>query len=272
SPDRKALWEYWANLVRESIRLGFGGFRCDAAYKVPAELWRFLIEAARDVDPGVRFFAETLGAPVEDVLALRQAGFDFIFNSTKWWNFSDRWAIEQHERFRGVAPSISFPETHDTPRLAAESGGSEAVQRQRYAFAAAFSAGVMMPVGYEFGFRRQVNVVETMPSDWERRAFDLRPFIARVNRLKLRHPLLQGEGHLRAPDGLGGAVLLLERRVGEGSPPGWILVNPDATHERRVALRRDPFSAAGDYRLHRVCLDDAPEGGEPVPGELVLRP
>ena len=69
---------------------------------------------------------------------------------------------------RRVAPSISFPESHDTARLAAETGGDEAVQRQRYAFAAAFSAGVMMPIGYEFGFRRQVNVVETMPSDWER--------------------------------------------------------------------------------------------------------
>jgi len=270
SPDRKALWEYWANLVRESIRLGFGGFRCDAAYKVPAELWRFLIEAARDVDPGVRFFAETLGAPVEDVLALRQAGFDFIFNSTKWWNFSDRWAIEQHERFRGVAPSISFPETHDTPRLAAESGGSEAVQRQRYAFAAGFSAGVMMPVGYEFGFRRQVNVVHTMPSDWEVPRFDLRSFIARVNRLKLSTPALQGEPALRTPWGLIGDVLLLERTVeGAGQEPltAWILVNKrvDAEFDVRLADVAGP-----SHRLHRVCRDDGPTEGEALPESVHL--
>jgi starch synthase (maltosyl-transferring) len=80
--DREGLWEYWAELVRDSIRLGFQGFRCDAAYKVPADLWRHLIEAARSVDPAVEFFAETLGAPLEDVLALREAGFDYIFIST----------------------------------------------------------------------------------------------------------------------------------------------------------------------------------------------
>src|SRR5690606_16198673 len=61
SPDRAALWDYWAELVRDSLELGFGGFRCDAAYKVPAALWRHLIEVAKEVDPEAQFFAETLG-------------------------------------------------------------------------------------------------------------------------------------------------------------------------------------------------------------------
>ena len=270
APDRQALWDYWADLVRDSIELGFGGFRCDAAYKVPAALWRFLVDAARQVDAGVQFFAETLGAPVEEVLALREAGFDYIFNSTKWWNFSDRWAMEQHERFRGVAPSISFPETHDTSRLAADTGGSEAIQRQRYAFAAALSAGVMLPLGYEFGFRKQVNVVHTMPSDWEVPAFDLRPFISRVNHLKLSTPALEGEGHLRTPWGLGGDVLLLERSLGgPGETPlvAWILLNKraDASFDVRVA---DVIGSGN--RLHRICRDDAPPDGEPLPEQVHL--
>ncbi len=270
STDRTALWSYWADLVRDSLEMGFGGFRCDAAYKVPAELWRHLVEAAREVDPGAQFFAETLGAPVEDVLALREAGFDYIFNSTKWWNFSDGWAIQQHERFRGVAPSIAFPETHDTTRLAADSDGSEAIQRQRYAFAAAVSAGVMLPLGYEFGFRKQVNVVQTMPSDWEVPTFDLRPFISRVNHLKLGAPALQGEGHLRTPWGLAGDVLLLERSLGQpGGTPlvAWILLNKrdDVGFDVRLA---DVIGSGN--RLHRVCRDDAPPEGEPVAEQVHL--
>lgn len=270
SPERDHLWAYWAQLVRDSIALGFRGFRCDAAYKVPSGLWRFLISEARKVDPETRFFAETLGAPLEQISALRDAGFDYIFNSSKWWNFHDSWAIEQHERFRSIAPSIAFPESHDTPRLAEESGGSEAVQRQRYAFAAAFSAGVMMPVGYEYGFRRPVNVVSTMPADWERRSYDLTGFIGRVNRLKLKHPTLQGEAALSTPWGLHGDVLLLERDTGTAAGGrGWVLVNKNPTRSFDVRLAD---GALHGTRLHRICRDGSPERGEPVPTHVDLQP
>ncbi|HEX6370316.1 MAG TPA: alpha-amylase family glycosyl hydrolase [Longimicrobium sp.] len=267
--DRRGLWEYWAQVVREAVELGFKGFRCDAAYKVPAELWSFLIREARAIDREVVFFAETLGAPVQDVVALKSAGFDYFFNSSKWWDLSQQWALDQHEKFGRIAPSIAFPESHDTPRMAEESGGREEVQRQRYALAAAFSAGVMMPVGYEFGFRKQVNVVSSMPTDWERRHWDLRAFVTRVNRLKLAHPLLQGEGHLRVVGDVYGDTLVLERTTDDGSARGWIVVNKVWAEPREVDFTRFVDDADG-YRLFRVCRDDAAEDGEPVPGTLMM--
>lgn len=267
SPDRKGLWDYWAALVRDSIALGFRGFRCDAAYKVPAALWRYLIVEARTVDPEVEFYAETLGAPPEQVLALREAGFDYIFNSSKWWDFRAPWALEQQVRFRGIAPSIAFPESHDTTRLAADSGGREAVQRQRYAFAAAFSAGVMMTLGYEYGFRRPVNVVHTMPADWERRSFDLTGFVRRVNELKLRVPVLQGEGELGAPWGLDGEILRLDRT--SNGERMMVLLNKSADRGFEVQL---PEGWGKGYRLHRVCRDEAPGEGERVPERAEMAP
>lgn len=267
--DREGLWKYWAQIVREAIDLGFKGFRCDAAYKVPAELWSYLIREARSIDREVVFFAETLGAPVEDVVQLKSAGFDFFFNSSKWWDFSAEWALVQHEAFGRIAPSIAFPETHDTPRMAEESGGREQVQRQRYALAAAFSAGVMMPVGYEFGFRKQVNVVESMPTDWERRHWDLRAFVARVNRLKLAHPLLHGEGHLRAVGGVHGDTLVLQRTTDDGAARGWIVINKVWDEPREMDFTRFVDDADG-YVLHRVCRDDASAEGEAVPQRLMM--
>jgi starch synthase (maltosyl-transferring) len=266
SADRDALWSYWADLVRDSLEYGFSGFRCDAAYMVPVQLWQKLIELARSIDPGVRFFAETLGAPSEDIVALRRAGFDFIFNSSKWWDFREPWALEQHEKFRDLAPSISFPETHDTTRLADDSDGNEAVQRQRYAFSAAFSAGLMMPIGYEFGFRRQVNVVETQPSDWETPSFDISEFVTRVNRLKLRHPLLRGEGVLREVGEPSGDVLLLERTQPEAGT-GWVAVNRST--DASTTLRLGAHPPAGT-RLFRICRDASPPDGEAVPEQLEL--
>jgi starch synthase (maltosyl-transferring) len=273
SPDRAGLWRYWEELVRRSLDLGFHGFRCDAAYKVPAELWQRLIGVARSVNPEAEFFAETLGAPTEAVRALKEAGFDYFFNSSKWWDFRERWALAQHEEFRHIAPSIAFPETHDTDRLAAETGGSEAVQQQRYAFAAAFSAGVMMPIGYEFGFRKRLNVVHTQPSDWERKSFDLTRFVTRVNRLKVRTPVLGGEGVLRAPFGLDGDVLILQRFSEKaGASPAWIVVNKRTEAAQGVELRRPPLGQLVGYRMVRPMVPASPDEGEPVPSGLELHP
>ena len=99
------------------------------------------------------------------------AGFDFLFNSAKWWDFRAPWLLEQYDLYRQVAPTVAFPESHDTERLAMELGDPEPPElerhyRLRYLFAAAFSSGVMMPMGYEYGCRTPLDVVGSRPGDW----------------------------------------------------------------------------------------------------------
>src|SRR5215211_140321 len=77
-PQRDEIVGYFEELVRHYVGLGFGGFRCDAAYKEPAEVWRRLVAAAKSVAPDTLFLAETLGAQVEEVEALADAGFDYF--------------------------------------------------------------------------------------------------------------------------------------------------------------------------------------------------
>jgi starch synthase (maltosyl-transferring) len=99
--------------------------------------------------------------------------------------------MEQYALTREVSPSISFPESHDTIRLCEELGGNLEGVKQRYLFSALFSAGVMMPIGFEFGFRKKLHVVETRPGDWEETGIDLTSFITSVNRVKSAHAVLQ---------------------------------------------------------------------------------
>ena len=115
---RPALVEYWVELVRHHLELGFKGFRCDAAYQVPVEVWQPIDATRRRSIPTCRFFAETLGCTPEQALALRAAGFDFLFNSAKWWDFRSPWLLEQYDLYRQIAPTVAFPESHDTERLA----------------------------------------------------------------------------------------------------------------------------------------------------------
>ena len=66
-------------------------------------------------------------------------------------------------------------------------------QKQHYLFSALFSAGVMIPVGFEYGFRHRLHVVNTRPSDWEQPNADLCEFITTVNAIKRQYTVFQEE-------------------------------------------------------------------------------
>jgi starch synthase (maltosyl-transferring) len=222
-PERAEITAFFTGVVRRYLGLGVRGFRCDAAYNVPGAVWSDVIAAARAVQPDAVFAAETLGCTLEQTGQLGDAGFDYLFNSSKWWDFRASWLLDQYESFRHIAPSIAFPESHDTPRLAAElatrtNAEIEAEYRFRYLFAAFFSSGVMMPMGYEYGFAKRLDVVATRPTDWEEPRFDLSAFVADVNAMKAALPVLNEEGAERlVAERDAGAVALLryaERSAG----------------------------------------------------------
>jgi starch synthase (maltosyl-transferring) len=41
------------------------------------------------------FVAETLGCSPEETRQTAEAGINAIFNSSKWWDFSSDWLLEQ---------------------------------------------------------------------------------------------------------------------------------------------------------------------------------
>lgn len=191
--DPEGLFRFFFSIIKSLTDLGIKGFRCDAAYQVPGNLWTRLISEIRKIHPETLFFAETLGCTADQTMETAKAGFDYIFNSSKWWDLNSRWCIEQYHMTREIAPSISFPETHDTLRLCEELDGNINGIKQRYLFSALFSAGVMMPIGFEFGFRKRLHVVETRPDDWENTDIDLTGFIKTVNEIKSRRTIFQEE-------------------------------------------------------------------------------
>lgn len=193
SGDAEGLYQYCLRVVEHLVGLGIEGFRCDAAYQVPRPFWHRLIREVKHRHPHTLFVAETLGCTADQTKDTARAGFDFVFNSSKYWNFHDWWLIEQYNLVRETAPSISFPESHDTPRLFTEFHGSLNAMKQHYLFSALFSAGVMLPIGFEYGFRKPLHVVKTSPNDWERDGTDLCAYITAVNRIKKSYSVFQEE-------------------------------------------------------------------------------
>lgn len=228
SADAEELYRYCREIVGYLLTLGFKGFRCDAAYQIPAGFWQRLIGDVKRAHPDVVFVAETLGCSPEQTCQTARAGFDAIFNSSKWWDFESPWLLDQYRLTRSVAPSISFAESHDTPRLFEESHGNVAAMEQRYLFSALFSAAVMMPMGFEFGFRKPLHVVDTKPTDWEHTDVDLTGFIGEVNHIKRTYPVFGEESLTELWDCSNPAVLLLwKEAISDGSRALFIL-NKDA--------------------------------------------
>lgn len=227
SADAEGLYRYCRKVVAYLIDLGFRGFRCDAAYQIPGAFWRRLIAEVKRDHPEVVFIAETLGCSADQTRQTAQAGFDAIFNSSKWWDFESPWLLEQYHLTRATAPSISFPESHDTPRLYAESHQNVDALKQRYLFSALFSASVMMPMGFEFGFRKPLHVVETKPSDWESTDVDLTAFIREVNHIKSHYQVFQEESVTEVWGHPNPAVLVLWKASVGSSCEALIILNKD---------------------------------------------
>jgi starch synthase (maltosyl-transferring) len=232
TPDPEGLFQFFFKVVNYLSELGFKGFRCDAAYQVPAGFWRRLIGETKAMHPEALFFAETLGCPVEDTMEMARAGFDYIFNSSIWWDFRGHWLMEQYQLTRQSALSVSFPESHDTLRLCEELQGNVEGLKQRYLFSALFSAGVMIPIGFEFGFRKRLAVVETRPEHWEDTDIDLTRYITRVNRIKDRFAIFKEEAPTQLISNGNPNILILWRGSTSTPEESLLILNKD-THNKQ---------------------------------------
>lgn len=250
---RRELTFYWHKLIAWLQELGADGFRCDAAYQVPAEVWGDLIADARQRRETF-FLAESLGCTVDQSIALAQAGFDFTFNSSKYWNFRDEWLLQQQHEYlvfvRDV-PSISFAESHDTPRLMADCSGNVEAVKQRLAFTACWSAGFMLTQGTEFGYRQKLHVVRTRPADREQTGVDLSPFITALLAVKKEYRVLHEDSFATVVPLIGsGNVLALRKVSRDRRQQALLLVNRDLGAHQRVCLHDSsaPFQRRGRVR------------------------
>jgi starch synthase (maltosyl-transferring) len=236
--DPEGLFNFFFSTIKFLIDFGVEGFRCDAAYQIPGHLWQRLIYETKQIHPEVLFFAETLGCTVDQTMETAKAGFAYIFNSSKWWDLTSRWCIEQYDMTREITPSVSFPETHDTVRLCEELKGNIDGIKQRYLFAAIFSAGVMMPIGFEFGFRKRLNVVNTRPEHWEQTTIDLTDFIKKVNQLKETYTIFQEECPTEMFNIDNPNVLALWKASVHSKDEALIFINRDIRTKQRFTVKK----------------------------------
>ncbi len=234
--DLEGLYRFIFSVVEYLIDIGFHGFRCDAAYQVPRSLWERLINDTKEKYPDTHFFAETLGCTPDQTRKTASAGFDYIFNSSKWWDYKGSWLLAQYDLTRETAPSISFAESHDTDRLCKELDGNINGMKQRYLFSSLFSAGSMMPLGFEFGFRKKLHVVKMRPKDWEQTDIDLTSFIRSVNEIKARYAVFQEEAPTEILQSDNPKILLMWKASTTTRDEALLILNKDINHHQTFSV------------------------------------
>ena len=245
--DNSGLGEYLLSVIDFMTALGCDGFRCDAAYQLPVKVWQRLIHDTHKKRSDLVFVAETLGCTADQTRETSTGGFDYVFNSAKWWDFRETWLLEQYNLTREIVPSIGFPESHDTERLYQEFHHNEAAVKQMILFTFLFASGAMLPMGCEFGFTKRVHVVDSRPTDWEEPHLDLTEFIKRLNSLKQTYQIFSEECPMQRIDIDNREVMMLWKGSVRSREEALILLNTDKYSRQTVwfdTLRRYVQSGA----------------------------
>lgn len=222
-------YQYFLNVCCFLIDLGFRGFRCDAAYQVPNHLWRRLIRNVKEKNNNIIFLAETLGCSVQQTKDCGSSGFDYIFNSSKWWDLKSSWCINQLNDIVNFK-SISFSESHDTQRLFSEFNNIN-TQKQRYALSAFLSSGTLIPVGYEYGFKNKLNVVGT--NNWEDFNIDICDYITNINILFKKDARLSTPGRISFIHSNNQNILILQKETNKGTIK--LYLNKDTYNNQQIS-------------------------------------
>ncbi|HEX7390816.1 MAG TPA: maltotransferase domain-containing protein [Acidiphilium sp.] len=139
SPDE------WKDCIALRQELGVTGFCCRMAHRIPASVWRSLIDRARSRSPAVVFIAVTFGASAEETGKLAGCGFDFAASSSCWWDFRSGWLADDAERVGTVGKVLSFaipPSGNDAASLTVP----ESALRRAIGFSSIFGDSWVMPM------------------------------------------------------------------------------------------------------------------------------
>ncbi|MCB4822075.1 alpha-1,4-glucan--maltose-1-phosphate maltosyltransferase [Roseicella aerolata] len=237
----EALGAWWEERLRRFAEAGIAGFRCDAPHRVPPAVWRRITSAL----PQARFLAWTAGIPAPDLPRLAGCGFAAVFDSLGWWDLEGSWLAEEAARLAAIAPVISTVEAPFGPRLAARDADAWTAERaaaRHLRLGAGIGAGLLVPMGFEYGARRPLDPARDRPGDWEwlqaHAPFDLSAGLRAANAVAAARPLAQGE--LRPLSGFGAPVSALLRAAAadarEAREATLVLVNPDLRAGASVTL------------------------------------
>lgn len=234
SKDKEGLWNYWQEILDWYIERGADGFKCEAAYKVPEDMWKQLIKSSKEKKENIVFIADNLGAFFGEMVDLANAGFDYLFTSFKWWDFTSTWFLEQHYNLKNMVKLISFPESFETGRLAKQYNLNEKASKSWYGMSALLNTGAMIPVGYEYGCTSKLDVIDSYEDDILEKNMDITEYIKKINEIKSEYKIFNQETELYFVNSSNTNVLVYKKANSDKSEESLIIVNRNYEENEKI--------------------------------------
>ena len=247
-PHHRGLWEHLAEAFLTWCRRGVDGFRCDAGYKVPMPVWRYIIARVREEFPDSIFLLEGLGGGWDDTENLLTRGgmqwaYSELFQEYKGDNISGYLdhALTQSSR---IGTLIHYSETHDNPRLA-EKGRVWSFMRNSLCALTSINGGYGFTNGVEWLADERVNVHNSRGMAWGSEE-NLIDELSRLNKLIAHHPCFREGTEFRRLSRNDSPIYALERTSACGQQV-IVLVNSDHKSPQNFKINNDNIVAAADW-------------------------
>ncbi len=250
NPKQVEMWDALAESFLIWCRRGVDGFRCDAGYKVPVQVWQYIQGRVRLEFPDALFLLEGLGGPLEATEALLTDGGMQWAYSELFQNYGGAevaryldYSIRQSER---LGLFVHYSETHDNPRLA-ETGRKWSLMRNRLCALASSSGGYGFTCGVEWLAPERLNVHSSRGLAWGNKD-NLVDELARLNRLLASHPCFFDGAKITRLSPDDSSVQALRRDSAEGLDTVLVLVNTDVRAAHSVSIKTSDYD----------CLETSP--------------
>jgi len=262
--DWRALWEELKGVVEFWITHGVRIFRVDNPHTKPYAFWEWLIGGIKRDHPDVIFLSEAFTRP-KVMHRLAKLGFTQSYTYFAWRNTK----AELEEYFGRDLPAVAdffrpnlWPNTPDILTEQLQTGGRAAFM-SRVVLAATLGAsyGIYGPA-FELmeSTPRQPGSEEYLDSEkYEIKAWDLdrpdslRPFIARVNRIRRENPALQSDRTLRFHHTDNEQLVAYSKRSGDDVVLTVVNLDPKWTQSGWVEL---PLRGLGIDPAHPFPVED----------------
>lgn len=251
NPGVLELWEKFAQAFLTWCRRGVDGFRCDAGYKVPLQVWQYVEARVRQEFPEALFLLEGLGGPLEATESLLTDGGMQWAYSELFQNYSAaevsrylQYSIRQSER---IGLYVHYSETHDNERLA-QRGRVWSLMRNQLCGLASVAGGYGFTCGVEWLAAEKIQVHSSRGMSWGAKD-NLVSELSTLNRLLASHPCFFDGAKLTRLSGENSDVYALRRESSEGLDTVLVLVNTDANASHELTLETKVYEQLGRPKL-----------------------